>query len=82
MGFATTVIDWSALGKVVLGSVLLGTLVTAAFSTAILGATRAAESRRDGRSTTAVTYLVLAGFALAVCVAAVVLGIVVMTTKK
>jgi hypothetical protein len=82
MGFVATVVEWSALGKVVVASLVLGTGVTGAFSIAILGATRAAENRRDGNSAVAATFLVLAALGLAACAAAVVLGIVVMTTKK
>ena len=78
---AADLIDWEALFKVILAS-LIGTVgVTMAFSLAIVGATGVAESRRDGRPGAAIGFGVLAALALAVCVAAIVLGIVVMTQK-
>ena len=50
-------------------------------SLAILGATRAADARRDGDTLDAVIYSALFLLGLAACAAAVVLGIVVMTAK-
>jgi hypothetical protein len=82
MRIAATIVDWEALGKVIAGSLVLGIGVTGAFSLAILGATRAAEARREGASVAAVTFGVLAVVALGACAAAVVLGIVVMTHKS
>ncbi len=82
MRLAATVVDWKALGKVIAGSLVLGIGVTAAFSIAILGATRSTEARREGGSAAAVMFAVLAVLALAACAAAVVLGIVVMTHKS
>jgi hypothetical protein len=81
MPVLATVVDWDALLKVVLFS-LGGTVgVAAVFSLGIAGATGFAESRRDGRAGAAVGFGLLALIAMGVCVAAVVFGIVVMTSK-
>jgi hypothetical protein len=77
-----TVVDWSALAKVVGGSLVLGVGLAGTYALAILGTTRATEARRDGGSIAAFMFGVLAAIALAACAAVVVLGIVVMTTKK
>jgi hypothetical protein len=76
-----TVVDTTALAKVVLASLIAGIGVTLAFALAILGATRFADMRRDDRMLEAGAFGALATIALAVCVAAVVLGIIVMMTK-
>ena len=76
-----SVIDWETLGKVALASVLAGVGVTLAFSLAIVGATRMAEMRRDGRGIEAGAYATLMIVALAVSAAAVAFGVIVMTTK-
>jgi hypothetical protein len=55
--------------------------VTIAVSFAILGATRAADARRDGDTIDAIIYSALFLLGLAACAAAIVLGIVVMTAK-
>ena len=44
-----TVVDWAALRDVVVASLAAGVGVTIAFSLAILGLTRFADMRRDGR---------------------------------
>lgn len=76
-----TVVDTSALAKVVVASLVSGIGVTLAFALAVLGTTRFADMRRDDRTLEASAYAVLAALAFAVCVAGVVLGIVVMTSK-
>lgn len=76
-----TVVDWSALRDVVVASLAAGIGVTVAFSVAILGLTRFAEARRDGRLPEAWAFAGLAIFGLAVSATAVVLGIVLMTSK-
>ena len=78
---ASKVVDVSALLKVVWMSLALGTGVTGAFSLAILGATRFAELRSDDRPLAAGAFAVLALAGLAVVAAAVVFGIIVMTSK-
>jgi len=76
-----SVIDWETLGKVALASLLAGVGVTLAFSLAIVGATRMAEMRRNGRGIEAGAYATLMIVALAVSAAAVAFGVIVMTTK-
>jgi hypothetical protein len=72
------IVDWSALGQVVLYSLGAGVGVAVCFSLAIVGATRWSEVRRGSA---AAGYALLAVLGLAVTVAAVVIAIVVMTNK-
>lgn len=76
-----TIVDWSALAKVVEYSLVLGIGVTTVFSLSILGATRFFEMRRDGRMVAAGMFAFVSVVASAVCVAAVVLGIVELAKK-
>lgn len=76
-----SVIDWAALLNVVWTSMVGGIGVTAMFSLALLGATRAVDLRRDGRVAAAAAYGLLMALAAAVVVAAVAFGVVVMTSK-
>jgi hypothetical protein len=78
---ADPVVDWAALLDVLWASFVGGVGVTSAFAIAILGTTRAAEHRRDGHALAAAAYGGLAALAYAAVVAAVVLGIVFMTSK-
>jgi hypothetical protein len=76
-----TIVDTDALGKVIIYSLVAGIGVTVSFALTILGATRFADMRREDRPLEAGLFAVLATLALAVSVGAVVLGIVVMTSK-
>ena len=76
-----TIVDWSALGKVVVFSLLTGVGATLFFSFAVIGATRFAEMRRDQRMLGATVYGVLGVLGVAVTAAGVVAGIIVMTHK-
>ena len=76
-----TVVDTAALAKVIAASLIMGIGVTLVFALAILGATRFADMRRDDRMLEAGAFGVLAAIGLTACVAAVVLGIIVMTSK-
>jgi hypothetical protein len=67
--------------QVVWVSVVAGIGVTGAYAFAILGGTRAVDMSRAGRPVEAVVLGVLCAVALAAVAAAVVFGIVVMTTK-
>jgi hypothetical protein len=78
---ADQLVDWAALGKVVAASLVAGIGVTAAFSFAVLGTTRSLEMRRARRSVEASAFAVLGAVAGAVCVGAVVAGIIVMSSK-
>jgi hypothetical protein len=77
-----TIVDWHTLGEVALASLVAGVGVTLAFSLAIVGATRMAEMRRDGRGIEASAYAALMIIALAGAGAAVAFGVIVMTTKS
>ena len=79
---ASTIVDWKTLGKVVVYSLVSGVGVTLAFSLAIVGAARFADMRRDGKPLEAGAYVALLAVGLAVVVAAIVLGIVVMAKKS
>lgn len=76
-----TVVDWAALRDVVIASLAAGVGVTIAFSLAIMGLTRFADTRRDGKAVGAWAYAGLAVVGLAVSATAVVYGIVLMTSK-
>lgn len=79
--FADKIVDWATLGKVVAAALVAGIGVTAAFSIAVLGATRSIEMRRDGRGTEASVFAALGFAGAGLCVAAIVLGIIVMSSK-
>jgi hypothetical protein len=79
--FADKIVDWATIGKVVAAALVAGIGVTAAFSVAVLGATRSMEMRRDRRGPEASAFAVLGVLGAAVCVGAIVLGIIVMSSK-
>jgi hypothetical protein len=78
---ADKVVEWDKVLQVVYSALGVGLGVALAFSVAVAGGTRFMEERRDGAVARAALWAVLAVLGLAVCVAAIVLGIVVMTTK-
>jgi hypothetical protein len=73
------IIDWDALWTVVWASVAAGIGVTTAYGFAILGATRAVDLGRSGRTAEAAIYALLGIFGAAVVLAAIVFGILVLT---
>jgi hypothetical protein len=77
----STIVDTTTLLDLVGVSLLAAVGVTAAFSLAILGATRFSDLRRDGRAVEAAAFGALTALALAACVAAIVYGIVEIQTK-
>lgn len=79
---ADAIVDWGALGKVVVASLVSGVGIMLFFSLAIVGATRFSEMRRAQRALGATLYGALGLIGLAVTVGAVVAGIVVMTHKS
>ena len=81
MILADKVVDWAKILEVVYSSLGAALAVAIAFSVAVAGSTRFAEERRDGSAARATVWAVLAALGIAVCLAAIVLGIVVMTTK-
>ena len=78
---ADKVVDWDKILQVIYSATGVAVAVSIAFSLAVAGSTRFAEERRDGTTARATVWAVLAGLGVAVCIAAIVLGIVVMTTK-
>jgi hypothetical protein len=81
MMLATSVIDWDALGKVVLYSLIAGIGVPGVYALAVLGASRSTDPHRERGGIVSAVYAVLALLGAAVCLAAVVYGIVLMTQK-
>jgi hypothetical protein len=75
------IVDWGTLGEVVGYSLLAGVGLSAAFSMTILGATRFADMRRDNRPIEAGVFAVLMTIGLVATAAALVFGVVIMTTK-
>ena len=77
--FAT--IDWDALLTAVWAAAAGGVGVTAAYGFAILGGVRALDLGREGRVGEAAIYATLGILGVAVVIAAIVFGIVVLTNK-
>ena len=75
------IVDGEALLQVVWASLLAGVGVTGVFGIAIVGAARALDMSRAGNPAGAAVYGAIGMLAAAVVVAAIVFGIVVMTTK-
>jgi formate/nitrite transporter FocA (FNT family) len=78
---ADDIVEWDLILQVIWAALAAGVAITIAVSFAILGATRAADARRDGDTLDTIIYSALFVFGLAACAAAVVLGIFVMTSK-
>jgi hypothetical protein len=81
MSMLATIVDTKALLEVVWASLLTGVGGTAAFSLALVGATRFYDGRRAGRTVEATVFGALALISLAACAGAVVLGIAVILSK-
>jgi hypothetical protein len=79
MSFFASIVDWDALLTVVWASLAAGVGVTTAYGVVILGATRAVDLRRDGRVGEAVLFGVVGVAGAVTVVAAIVLGIVVLS---
>lgn len=77
----TAAIEWGKLLQVIWVSLLAGVGITALFSMVIYGSTRAAESRREGRSTLATGYGVMAAVAGVAVIAIVVFGLAIIVTN-
>lgn len=78
---AEAVVDWGALLSVLWASALGGIGVTAAFAIALYGAVRAVDARRGGQLPLAYGYWTLMTMALALVLAGVAFGVLVMTSK-
>lgn len=76
-----TLVEGKELLETVIASVVAGVGVTSAFSIAIWGVGRFADLSREERPVAAGGALAVAGLALAVVAAAVVAGIIAMTSK-
>ncbi len=76
-----TIVETKELVETVIASVVAGVGVTAVFSMAIWGGARFVDFSRDGRPVAAAAAVGLSALALAVTFAAIVFGIVVMTSK-
>lgn len=76
-----TVVDTKALLYTVIAAFVAGVGVTLIFSLAIFGAARFGEMGREGRGAPALAYGVLAVTAMLAFVAAITVGIIVMTSK-
>jgi hypothetical protein len=81
MTVLATVVDTEALWETVVAAFVAGVGTTMIFSIAILGFVRSAEATRSGRSVEAFLFGVVAAAGLTATGAAVVLAVVVMTTK-
>jgi hypothetical protein len=78
---AATVVDWNALGRVVLYSLVAGIGVPGIYALAVLGAARSTDPHRTRRGGTATAYAVLALLGGAICLGAIGYGIYLMTEK-
>lgn len=81
MGLVATVVDWKELGSTVAAAAVAGIGVALVFSLAVFGAARWIELRRAGRDLLALAAAGLTVLALAAFVAAIVVGLIVMTDK-
>ena len=81
MSLLATIVDWHAVLSSVIASLVAGLGVTLAFSTAIYGAVRTAELRRDERPLAAGLAGAMMFAGLAISVGAVTLGVLAMTSK-
>jgi hypothetical protein len=76
-----TIVDTHALWQTVVGAAAAGIGTTFVFSLGILGAARFSELNREGRTVEASVFAVLAFLGLLATAAAVVIGVIVMTSK-
>ncbi len=76
-----TIVDTEALWQTVVAAFAAGVGTTVVFSLAILGATRFSEASRDGHRAQATLFGALTVLGLLATVAAIVVGVIVMTTK-
>jgi hypothetical protein len=73
------IVDWDALLTVIWASLAAGVGATAAYGFAILGGTRAVELGREGRVAEAALFGVVGVVGIALVIAAIVFGIVVLS---
>ena len=75
------IVDPTAVWQTIVAAVVSGLGVTLAFSIAVFGVARSVDAGRSGRATVATGFAALAALAVAISVAAVVVGVIVMTSK-
>ncbi len=75
------IVEWGTIGKVVLYSLVAGVGISVIFGLGVSSAAGLMDAMRARRGTAAIGWGVLAGLCIAGSLGAVVLGIVVMTTK-
>lgn len=76
-----TVVDTNALWEAAVTAFIAGVGMTVVFSFAILGMSRFLEANREGRAIEAALSVALAAFSMLAIAAAIVFGVIVMTTK-
>ena len=76
-----TLVDWGALGKVVLYSMVAAVGVTTVLSFGIVGLVRFDDSRRGARTGSGLGYAALAGVCGLIIAAVLVAAIIIMTKK-
>jgi hypothetical protein len=76
-----TIVDTSALWQTIVAAFVAGVGTTLVFSLAILGVARFAEANRQGRSVHSAVFAALALLGLLATAAAIVFGVIVMSTK-
>jgi hypothetical protein len=76
-----TIVDTEALWQTIVAAFVAGVGTTVVFSLAILGAARFSEANREGNRGHATVYAALMICGLAATAAAIVFGVIVMTTK-
>ncbi len=78
---ADAIVDWGALGRVVLYSLIAGVGVPAIYAFAVLGAARSTDAQRERRGAAATAYGILALAGAVFCLGAIAYGIWLMTAK-
>lgn len=78
---AATIVDTTALWQTIVAALVAGVGITVVFSIAILGVARFADASRDGRGAQALAFGALAVIGLIATLAAIVFGVIVMTSK-
>lgn len=81
MTVLASIVEWDKVLDVVVNSAIAGIGVTAAWAVCVFGTTRVIDMTKAGRMPEAALYGVLATATLLATVAAVVFGVIVMTTK-
>ena len=81
MSVLATIVDWSALGQTAIAALLSGVGVALSFSLGILGVARFTDSSREPGLFGSIGYGLLAFLGMAATAAAIVFGIIVMTSS-